>query len=180
MKKTLKVTQAICPCCHFRKPLENSDHYFQHILLWCKLPSGETVNWICVGSGMKASRFALRQERKRLRDIDTIERRHVEMQRKRQELAAEARMLSQIAASMPMRFVTCWSPTISGHPFRQEESLRFAIWWNAFILKAQILLSKWKTERKPTRACKRLSNRWLTKFSVGNRLCSKSLFWRII
>ena len=99
MKKTLKVTQAICPCCHFRKPLENSDHYFQHILLGCKLPSGETVNWICVGSGMKASRFALRQERKRLRDIDTIERRHVEMQRKRQELAAEARMLSQIAAN---------------------------------------------------------------------------------
>ena len=49
MKKTLKVTQAICPCCHFRKPLENSDHYFQHILLGCKLPSGETVNWICVG-----------------------------------------------------------------------------------------------------------------------------------
>ena len=39
----------------------------------------------------------MRQERKRLRDIDTIERRHVEMQRKRQELAAEARMLSQIA-----------------------------------------------------------------------------------
>jgi len=61
MKKTLKVTQAICPCCHFRKPLENSDHYFQHILLGCKLPSGETVNWICVGAGMKASRFALRQ-----------------------------------------------------------------------------------------------------------------------
>lgn len=93
MKKTLKVTHAICPCCHFRKPLENSGHYVQHILLGCKLPSGETVNWICAGSGMKASRFALRQERKRLRDIDAIERRHAEMQRMRQELAAEARML---------------------------------------------------------------------------------------
>ena len=39
MKKTLKVTQAICPCCHFRKPLENSDQSEQ----------------ICVAAGTKTA-----------------------------------------------------------------------------------------------------------------------------
>lgn len=93
MAKPLKVTHAVCPCCHFRKPLEDSGHYVRHFLLGCKLPSGEIVNCICDGSGMKASRVALRQERKRLRDVDAIERRHAEMLRMRKELAAEAQKL---------------------------------------------------------------------------------------
>lgn len=47
MTKPLKVTHAVCPCCHFRKPLEDSGHYVRHFLLGCKLPSGEIVN--CIG-----------------------------------------------------------------------------------------------------------------------------------
>ena len=96
MTKPLKVTHAICPCCHYRKPLEDSGHYARHILAGSKLPSDEIVNCICAGSGMKASRFAIRQERKRLRDIDAIQRRHAEMLRKREELAAEAQMLQSV------------------------------------------------------------------------------------
>jgi len=93
MTKPLKVDHAVCPKCGFRKLLDESGHYERHLIYAEKLPNGEIVNTVCDGSGMKASRMALRMERKQVRVIQAIEKRHAEMEKLKKDLEPEVEKL---------------------------------------------------------------------------------------
>lgn len=89
MTKPLKVNHAVCPRCHLRRPLDEEGYYERHVTYGEKFPDGTSANTVCDGSGLKASRMALRMERKRIRDLEAINRRHEERQQLKTELQPE-------------------------------------------------------------------------------------------
>lgn len=93
MAKLLKVSNAICPYCQSHRPLDDDGSYQTHLNYGEKLYDGTRVNTVCEGTGLKASRMALRMERKRIRNLVAIERRHAERQKLKTELAPEVEKL---------------------------------------------------------------------------------------
>lgn len=93
MAKPLKVGHGVCSRCHLRVPLDDDLRYKQHLIYGDKLPNGEIVNSVCEGSGFKATRLALRMERKQVRTLQAIERRHAERERLKKDLEPEVEKL---------------------------------------------------------------------------------------
>jgi len=73
--------------------LDEEGKYEKHILYKDKLAEGFKVTSVCDGSNLKADRPALRSERRRIRDLAAISRRHEERQKLRKELEPEAKKL---------------------------------------------------------------------------------------
>jgi hypothetical protein len=93
MSKILKVSNAVCPCCKQHVNLDDDGKYERHAATTEHIATGLSASLICNLSGQKADRSSLREERKRMRAVQAIEKKHAERKALREKLEPEARSL---------------------------------------------------------------------------------------